>query len=497
MKVLLVAPASAAFKTAFANAGNLPNGLLSIAAVLEKHGHQVEIFDAFSDSRSVEDFVPSKPDIIGFSVILGPNTDAAISLTKEFKAKIPGAKTVWGNVCPSVLTEQALAEDYIDFVVVGAGEFVMLDLVECLASGSDPSLIKGLAYKIDGKVYINDCRPMMKEMDELPDPAWHLVDMTKYKDLDLNTSRGCAFNCAFCYNRSFNKGQLAYSSVSRILSQMAHLQKTYGARHIRINDDNFTFNRKRLREFCHALIEKRSRLTWSCDSRADLNDADVALMAKSGCIAVTLGLETGSQRMLDFINKGITLKEMEGTFWLLVKHKIRASTYIVHGFPTETIEDFRATDEMLKRLDRPYYLYNRFKPLPGTVLFDYCVKHNLISVPNRLAEWPTFIMEHSNRLNVSQVPDAVMDGAMADYLGSYAMNRFRFTLKHNPAYFWIILTNPPKFWRELYSLVKNQFYVRKSKNHMLGYAKRQVQPAVNLPARRSVPQAVGIVPLIK
>jgi radical SAM superfamily enzyme YgiQ (UPF0313 family) len=472
MKVLLVAATTPAFKRAFANSSNLPNGLLFIGAMLEKHGHQVQVYDGFMDDRKPVDFVSFNPDVIGFSVIVGPNMEQAIKQSREFKALLPGVKIVWGNVSPSVLTGQTLAEDYVDFAVIGAGEYTVTELVNHLEKGGTRlEDIKGLAFKdSDGRIVINESRPFTRNMDELPDPAWHLVDAAKYRELDLNTSRGCAFHCAFCYNDSFNKGSLGYLSAERLVSQIEHLQQTYGAKHIRFNDDNFTFNRKRLRDFCRILKEKKIKLTWSCDCRADLTEEDAALMAKAGCKAVTLGLETGSQKMLDFIDKGITVEQMEKTFWLLVKNKIRASLYIVHGFPTETVEDFKATHDMLARLDNPYYLYNRFRPLPGTKLFDYCLDHKLITPPQKLGEWPDYMMQYSNKTNLSEVPDALIDDALTHYLNTYALNRFRFTLKHDPGYFKIIFTNPRKFFRELLNLIKNQAYVVMSKRHLSGFA---------------------------
>ena len=471
MKVLLVAATTPAFKRAFANSSNLPNGLLFIGAMLERHGHEVQVYDGFMDDRTTEELAAFKPDLIGFSVIVGPNMEGAIQQSKELRTLLPNAKIAWGNVSPSVLTDQTLAEDYVDYAIIGAGEYTMAELADHMQMGT-PKIedIRGLAFKSNGRIIKNEPRYLTKNMDELPDPAWHLVDAAKYRELDLNTSRGCAFHCAFCYNDSFNKGSLGYLSAERLVAQIEHLQQTYGAKHIRFNDDNFTFNRKRLRDFCRVLKEKKIKLTWSCDCRADLNEEDAQMMAKSGCTSVTLGFETGSQRMLDFVQKGITVDQMVKTFWLLVKYKIRASLYIMHGFPTETAEDFMATHDLLERLDKPYYLYNRFRPLPGTKLFDYCVDHKLITPPQKLGEWPEYMMQYSTHINLSDVPDELINNALTHYLNTYAVNRFRFTLKHDPAYFKIIVTNPRKFFRELWSLIKNQIYVVKSKRHLSGFA---------------------------
>ena len=464
MKVLLVSSATPAYRHYYQSYTNLPNGILYLASFLEKQGHEVQVYDGYVDDRQPKDFVAFNPDLIGFSVITGPNLEGSVTQSREFKAILPEAKIAWGNVHPSIMIDQTLLEESVDFVVIGAGEYTLLELLEHLRIGT-PSLddIKGLAFRRDGEVVINDHREFIKDLESMPDPAWHLVDVSKYSGIGLNTSRGCAHRCAFCYNKSYNKGYIGYLSAERIIEQIKIVQEKYGAKHVRFNEDNFTFNRKRLREFCKLVIDRKLKISWSCDSRADLSDADVALMAKAGCVAVGLGLEHGSQRMLDFIQKDITVPEMERTFWSLIHHKIRTSVYIMYGFPTETVEDFKQTHAMLGRLDDPYYMYNRFVPFPGSVLFDYCVKHNLVSLPERLEGWPEYLMRFSNQVNISEVPEAMMAEAAAHWRQTYAVQRFRFTLKHNPSYFLTAFTDPKKFFRELWELAKfhiqvNGFY---------------------------------------
>jgi anaerobic magnesium-protoporphyrin IX monomethyl ester cyclase len=465
MKVLLVTSATPAYRQYYSQAyTNLPNGILYIASALEKAGHEVQIYDGFVDEREPKDFVSFNPDLIGFSVITGPNLEGSVAQSREFKSLLPEAKIAWGNVHPSIMVEQTLSEESVDFVVIGAGEFTLLELLEHLRIGT-PALdsINGLAFRRDGEIIVNERREFIKDLESMPDPAWHLVDVKKYSVIGLNTSRGCAHHCAFCYNKTYNKGYVGFLGAERIVSQMKHLKEKYGAKYIRFNEDNFTFNRKRLRELCKLLIEEKLKITWSCDSRADLNDADITLMRKAGCVAVGLGLETGSQRMLDFIQKDITVPEMEKTFWSLVKAGIRTSVYIMYGFPTETVADFEATQTMLKDLDEPYYMYNRFVPFPGSVLFDYCVKHGLVTLPEKLEGWPEYLMRFSNQINISEVPEEMMSEAAAHWRATYAVQRFRFTLKHNPSYFLTAFTDPRKFSKELWELIKyhtqvNGFY---------------------------------------
>ncbi|APV44706.1 Radical SAM superfamily enzyme YgiQ [Dehalogenimonas formicexedens] len=464
MKILLInakpQPDNEPYKKAYTT---LPNGILYIASVLEKAGHEVRVCDGFIDGRRPEDFVDWQPRIIGFSVIGGPYMEAAMAQSARFKELLPDCAIVWGNVTPSAIPEQVLAEPYVDFVVIGAGEFTMVELAASFETGSiELSDIKGLGYKLDGNAVLNERRPFIKNLDDLPDPAWHLVDMKKYTEIGLTTSRGCAFQCAYCYHSSLSKGYTAEFSAERVILQIEYVHSQYGARFVSFfNEDNFTFNRKRLREFCRLMIERKIKVKWSCDSRADLSEADIALMAKAGCVTIRFGLETGSQRMLDFLHKGITLADMERTVALLVKHRIHTLVYIMYGFPTETVADFQATQELLKRMDNPPHLFSRFVPFPGSALSDYCVSHKLVVFPEKLGDWPDFLTAHGHRINLSQVPDNMIAETAARWRHNYAKDRFIFTMKHYPVEFWRMVANPVKFSRELAGLLRRYFQLNR------------------------------------
>jgi radical SAM superfamily enzyme YgiQ (UPF0313 family) len=467
MKVLLVNPGTEC-NPRFKTYAVFPNGLLSLAAVLEEHGHEVQIYDNVVDSRKPEDFIDYNPDVVGYSVLTGTDITQAIVQTKEFKKAIPGAKTVWGNVHPSVLPEQTIREAYIDYIIVGAGEYALLKLLDHLEKGTNGlKNIRGLVHKENGRIHINENTSLTKDLDELPDPAWHLLDIKKYWAASLNTSRGCPFRCTFCYNSAFNNGYRGDFSAERIVSQVKYLQKKYGFKFIRFFEDNFTFNRKRLREFCRLIISEKIKVKWDCEARADLSEEDIILMAKAGCASVGLGVETGSQRMLAFLKKGVDLEQMEKTFWLMVKHKIAPRLYIMEGLPTETIEDFDLTHKLLKKLDDPPYLYMRFVPYAGTPLYDYCVSNRLIDPPRRLEDWADFAFMSATRANLSQVPDELVNGAFAEYTRTYASRRVRFTLRHNPSFFWTLLRNPVEFYKAVKSLLKNSLPIFFNKNSSL------------------------------
>ncbi|XUX00192.1 MAG: radical SAM protein [Dehalogenimonas sp.] len=432
-----------------------PNGLLFLAAVLENNGHEVKIYDTSVDDRHPEDFVAFDPKIVGFSVLTGPYITNALVHSERFKKLLPEAKIVWGNVHASLTPGQVINESCVDYVIVGAGEQTLLELVEHLEDGFDNiEQIKGLVYKKGDQVFINEPRPFIENLDELPDPAWHLINVKKYWATSLNTSRGCPFHCSFCYNGPYHQGYRGEFSVDRIVGQVTILQKNYGVKYLRFLEDNFTANRKRLRAFCQVLIDKKIKLKWDCEARADLSESDIALMARAGCVAVGLGVETGSQRLLSFLKKDVDLARIEKTFWTLLAYKIKPNLYIMEALPGETIEDFNMTQHFLKRLDYPSYIYRRFVPSPGTRLFDYCVERGHFKPPVTPIQWADFSARAPFEINLSEVPTPLIDNAFADYAQTYTWRRLRFTLRHNPSYFKDVVLHPLEFIRALVSLFK-------------------------------------------
>ena len=261
MKILLVNPSAWVNENNTRTYATFPNGLLYIASVLEQGGHKVRIYDQVVENTLPENIIDFKPDLIGFSATTSPSIIEAKKLSIELKKRLPDAKIVWGGVHPSLLPEQTLHEDYIDYVVVGAGEYTMLELADRFDDdSSDLSSIAGFCFKKDDQIIVNKPRPFIEDLDSLPDPAWHLLDFSKYWDITLNTSRGCPFKCTFCYNAPFHKGYHSELPAQRIVNQIKKLKKQYGVRYIKIWEDNFTFNTKRLREFCQILIKENLKI---------------------------------------------------------------------------------------------------------------------------------------------------------------------------------------------------------------------------------------------
>ncbi|KTB47887.1 B12-binding domain-containing radical SAM protein [Dehalogenimonas alkenigignens] len=464
MRVLLVNPGSEV-NPRFNTYAVFPNGLLFLAAVLERAGHEVKVYDNVVDRRKPVDFKDFDPQLIGYSVLTGPDITQAILQSKEFKALYPEARIVWGNVHPSCTPEQTMAEEYIDYVIVGAGETALLQLIDYIEKGStQPAAIAGLVYRENGQLKMNERASELKNLDELPDPAWHLIDVPKYWQVSLNTSRGCPFRCTFCYNSAFHSGYRGDFSAERIVAQVEHLQQRYGVKFIRFFEDNFTFNRKRLHRFCELVIEKKIKLKWDCEARADLSEKDVDLMARAGCVSVGIGVETGSKRLLEFLKKDIDLDVMQKSFWNIVRHRIMPRIYIMEAVPTETLADYQATRDLLHKMGDTPYFYMRFVPYPGTPIYYYCIEKGLIKPPEKLADWPHFSFNLATRGNLSEVPTEVVTEAFAEYARTYGPRRVRFMWRYNKRFFLSMVKNPLQFFGAVKELIKNTLPVMFNKN---------------------------------
>ena len=484
------------------------HGLAVLSHELKAAGHSVGLLHIneamgtpWNPSSIAQTIRRKHPDIVGFS--FGTNHAwAARELAAAVKRALPGAALVCGGIHTTIVPEEVAAWEGVDLAFAGeADDHRLCAIVERLGKGSVPVASPGVWTKGPRDVRGNPMPPPV-DLAAAPRPAdLDLFDHRRILELkrgyaDAISGRGCAYRCTYCYHSAFSRGYASEFSAERVVAQVERVKKLYHPKFIRFNEDNFAFNRKRLRNVCKTLIERKIRIRWACESRADLSEADIALMARSGCVAMGLGPETGSQRMLDFIKKGITTEEIERCFWRLVKYHIRIVLYVMYGFPTETATDFQDTQDFLVRLDNPPYLFSRFVPIPGSELYQYCIDHNLISAPKRLEDWPEFIIRYGHSANLSLVPPAMIDAANDRFRARYAIQRFRFTLRHDPGYFWTAITNPAKFAREMRELIRYHIHmsalVRVRKVQFASvFTRQEAGPALAGAPARSVAQEVS------
>lgn len=368
---------------------NEPLGLAYLAANLEKGGHEVSILDAPAlglTSMGICKATEEKAyDLIGVTM-LTPMYSRSVEVVKAINHAFPEITIVVGGPHPTILPRETLIENKeIDFVVIGEGEVVFLNLVNTLEKSGNTNDIPGIAYRKNNTVIINQPPEMITRLDDLPIPARHLLPMDAYHmtksrsqsehAFTVSVARGCPFNCAFCC-RIFGR-RVRHHSVERIIKEISMLFNDYGAREINLEADTLTINKHFIHSLCDAMINSGllEKIIWTCESRIDtVNEDTLRKMKEAGCWQISYGVETGSQRLLDLIQKDISLDQIEKTFAITKKIGISIRAFFMLGIPTETMQESLKTISFAKKLDARWSQFTLFTPFPGTELYDLAVK---------------------------------------------------------------------------------------------------------------------------
>ncbi|MEM2967753.1 MAG: radical SAM protein [Candidatus Bathyarchaeia archaeon] len=427
MKVLLINPPQTFYPGSDPPAGNLPLGLMYIAAVLDKAGYKVEILDAFmtgavfrkmGDATVVgmpyeaikEEIRSRKPDIVGIANPFTAQVEHAIRVAETAKEVNPDILTVVGGPHVSAVPLQFMEEARsVDIAVVGEGEYTMPEIVQFYAGTRKISDVKGIVYRENGKVKQNPVRPFIKNLDELPYPAYHLVNMEQYlnpsrieyrsfKDraISMVTSRGCPFNCNFCAVHLHMGRAFRAHSAGYVVDHIAYVVDKYRVKTIFFEDDNLTFDLKRFEEICDKIIERGIRFKWETPNgiRADyLTFELLKKMKRSGCRSVFFGIESGDQYILDnVIDKRLDLKKVIEVAKMCKSVGISTAAFYIIGFPGEKKEHMLRTVKLALRLKREYdvgMLLHVATPSLGTRLHRECVEKGYIErdlTPRAFAE---------------------------------------------------------------------------------------------------------------
>jgi anaerobic magnesium-protoporphyrin IX monomethyl ester cyclase len=368
-------------------------GLLYVAAALrQKTGIETRIIDSNADGLNLDDITgiitAEKSDIVGFSVLTF-NLLNCLEVAKIVRKYSPESKICFGGWHPTLYPEETLMQECVDYIVKGEGEDTFSELVK--AHIKNPydfqrklSEINGLGYKIaNGAIKINENRELKKNLDDLSFPAYDLVDSSKYSNLlacsdhttTIMTSRGCPHRCIFC---DLRKTPYRYRSPANILEEIKTLAKS-GAKEFFIQDDNFTISRKRTMAFCRLLIESGLNIKYKISSRVDyLDDELIEYLKKSGCYRIYFGVESGSQKILKYLSKGITIDQIENTFRLAKKHGIDRCAYVIIGSYPETREDIDKTLRLIKKIKPEHLHCSICTPMPKTHLYQRLLGEGVI-----------------------------------------------------------------------------------------------------------------------
>ncbi len=380
MRILLIFPP---VDTSLPTKGSFPLGLGYISSILLDMGCSVDILDININQFTRSQVVKKIKELKGYDLI-GITGMVTIYgyikwLTGIIKESLPGIPLVVGGTVASAMPELFLQKTRADIVCIGEGEETVKELIAAIHEKRNLESVKGIYFKRGERIIKNPHRELINNLDSIPFPAWHLFQTKKYikhhyivncpsNSMNLIAGRGCPYSCTFCY-RNFGR-TVRYRSVENIIEEIKTLKEKYKITHFEFQDELFTLNDKRVVEFCDRVLKEKLKITWRCLGRANLANYEILkLMKETGCHWLGYGIESGSQRMLDSMNKKITVAEAKKAIRLTRKAGINVSATFMIGMPGETRETIRETVEFCKETEIfnvPFFT----APYPGTFLYQ-------------------------------------------------------------------------------------------------------------------------------
>ena len=379
-----------------------PIGLGYLATALRNKGfNDIVILDCLKEKLGLKGLqrrlVQLEPAVVGFQLYSYdfPFVKKSIEMVKEL---LPGCIVIIGGPHVSAVGDLALREiPGADFGFIGEGEpglpFLMKRLLR--EESISPGEIPGLIHREDDGIHVNP-RAVITYLDDLAFPAWDLMVPGEYPDspqggfyknfpiAPVSTSRGCPYSCAFC-GSTVNMGEkLRFRSISMVLGEMQLLYNEYGVREFHIIDDMFNFSKQRVIDFCTGIRVQRWDISYTFPNGLRLNHLDMEtlrMMKDTGAYSFNVGIESGSQRILDLMNKNLTLEMIEEKVNLIVQAGLEPCGFFIIGFPGETIEGIDATIKFAKRLKLKRAHFSNFLPLPGTEATRQLIENNEFEKP--------------------------------------------------------------------------------------------------------------------
>ncbi len=409
MKILLIKPPEKEVYTKVPTIAGIaqPMGLACIAAYVREHGFKnIRILDCEAlqiGLDEIKDHIPKDVDVVGLGSVT-PTLKNAADIAKIAKKINPKCFTVLGGDHVTALPEETLEPfPQIDFGVYGEGEITFLELIEELKKEKPGfSSIRGLVYRDGKKIIKNEARPLVKDINEFPIPAYDLLPMEKYsppahhaifreKGVKLNpftiffSLRGCPYRCKYCASKVMWERRVRYRSVEKTMEEIDYLIKNYNIKCLEFNDENFIINKPRMKEILKELKKRKEKhgMYWNCLTRVDSVDADTLKeMKEAGCYFIRYGVESGDPGILKAMAKDITVKQIKKAFKLTNEAGIACSASFIIGYPGETKETFRTTLNLAREIDPTLAFFFVAIPIVGTELFKEANDKNLIENPD-------------------------------------------------------------------------------------------------------------------
>lgn len=385
---------------------DMPLALLAIGSVLDAERYEVIIVDGRIDNNPLETLKKHLENAVclGVTALTGSPIKDALFISSEVKKINKNLPIIWGGWHTSLFPEQTLHDEInIDVTVQGQGEETFKELVDAFVNKYSLEGIKGICYRnAHGEVIKNPPRTI-QAMDSFSDVNYDLIDVEKYfekkgrRQLDYISSTGCHFRCTFCADPFVYERKWTAISPEIMVNKLEELYKKYHFTDVNLQDETYFTFRNRVVEIAEKIIERNLKFTWAATMRADqgarLSEEDFETCAKSGLRRLLIGVESGSQEMMDWLKKDIKMEQVYLCAERCRRHGIAVIFPFIVGFPDESEHSVQSTINMVKELNEMHPEFSTpifyFKPYPGSTITDEVIKKGYI-LPKSIHEWSDF-----------------------------------------------------------------------------------------------------------
>lgn len=358
-----------------------PMDLLYLAGVAELANCEAKISDYSIGGNFIEDLETFKPDYLVVNVAT-PTFQSDLKTIEFAKKRFPDLITIAKGAPFLTQNKDVLYENkFLDIIIIGEAEETLKEILE----GKDYSDILGICYRDKFTVKFTGRRPFIENLDELPFPARHLIDNSIYKRPDndkpqaiIKVSRGCPYHCFFCLATPVSGVTVRRRSPENIILEIKDCIKNYKITNFVFWSDIFNQDKEWVVNLCQSIIKAKLKITWSANTRVDTTDQSLLnLMYKAGCRLVSVGVESGSQFILDKIEKKTTIFEIRDCFKMIKRAKMKSYAYFVIGLPWDDENTIKETIDLAIELNPDFVSFYTATPLPATKFYNYAKKHNM------------------------------------------------------------------------------------------------------------------------
>ena len=449
-----------------------PLWLSYAAGVLDKQGHAIRIIDAPAKCLNKEECLKQIVEFDPLLVVIDtstPSINSDLAYTKLIKESLPNAKTILVGTHVSACVKEILPlnSSFVDFIARHEYDYTLPEVLDALTGKIALKEVKGISYCVDGLLYENPDREYIKNLDELPfvssiykkylDIKDYFYAHVSYPTISIFSSRGCPSRCFYCMYSQVMFGKCYRKrSAQNLFEEILYIKKEFPkVKEILIDDDNFAVDQENVSQFCNLMIENKIKLKWVVQCRVTLKYETMVLMKKAGCRLVVVGYESGSQKVLDGMKKGITIKMSEDFNKSAKKAHMRVHGCFMVGNPGETKETMMETLKFSKKLRMDTVQFFPLIVYPGTEAWDWAYKNNYIITKN-YDEWLTKEGMHNCVLSTPQLSNS----ELVEFC-NYARKKFYLRPKYILMKLFECLTNKDDFVRTFKSFKTFRKYLLK------------------------------------